>query len=247
MPLMPERTSQKNLINSRSFFAGARDITPLVIAAMPFAIIYGALAISTGLSELLVMAMSLFVFAGASQFIAVTLLASATAYPIILLTVFIVNLRHMLYAASLMPQMTKIPQWLRAPMAFWLTDEAFAVVSNRLIQSPKNTEFIAYYLGAALTMYTNWALFSWLGMTIGQNIPDITKWGLDVAMVVAFVGIVVPILRKRADWACAITATVSAVLTYDWPHQTGLLFSSLLAIMVGMLFSFMKTRAKENV
>ena len=55
-----------------------------------------------------------------------------------------------------------------------------------------------------------------------------------MAMIVAFVGIVVPALRRRADWACAVVAFSSALLTYDWPHQTGLLFSSLVAIAVGM-------------
>ena len=229
-----------------TFMIGARDISPLVIAAVPFAIIYGALAISTGLSEWMVMAMSVFVFAGASQFIAVSLLVSAAAYPVILLTVFIVNLRHMLYAASLMPQIAKIPQWLRAPMAFWLTDEAFAVVSNRILQAPEKKKFVAYYLGSALNMYINWIFFSWLGMTLGQNIPDITSWGLDVAMVVAFIGIVIPILKKRADWACALTAGVSALLTYEWPHQTGLLFSSLLAIAVGMFVSLRQKKSEEE-
>ncbi|RTZ67377.1 MAG: hypothetical protein DSZ29_00930 [Aquificaceae bacterium] len=62
---------------------GMRNTLPLVIAATPFAIVFGALAISNGLSAWLVMAMSVFVFSGASQFIAITLLASATFFPII--------------------------------------------------------------------------------------------------------------------------------------------------------------------
>jgi 4-azaleucine resistance transporter AzlC len=228
-----------------SFFVGAADTLPLIIAAVPFAIVYGALAISQGLSEWLVMAMSVFVFAGASQFVAVTLLASATFYPIILLTVFIVNLRHMLYAASLMPQLEKVPQLLRVPMAFWLTDETYAAVSNRFShevvdganKDSKNIQFIPFYFGSGIAMYSSWVFFSWVGMTLGQTIPDITSWGLDVAMVVAFIGIVVPHLKNQADWACALTAGVSAILTFDWPHQTGLLFSSFVAIVVGVLLS----------
>ncbi len=191
------------------------------------------------------MAMSLFVFAGASQFVAITLLASATAFPVILATVFIVNLRHMLYAASLMPQLAKVSAWLRIPMAFWLTDETFAVVSNRVSQVKNDERFTAYYLGSAISMYSSWAFFSWLGMTLGQEIPDITSWGLDVAMVVAFVTIVVPLLKNYADWACALTAGVSAVLTYHWPHQTGLLFSSVIAIGVGVALGYKKPRVKE--
>jgi predicted branched-subunit amino acid permease len=89
-------------------------------------------------------------------------------------------------------------------------------------------------------MYSNWVFFSWLGMTMGQSIPDIANWGLDIAMVVAFIGIVVPTLQKRADWACALTASTSICLTYHWPHQTGLLFSSILAIGVAMFCEYLQ-------
>lgn len=225
---------------------GIRDTLPLVIAATPFAIVFGALAISNGLSEWLVMGMSIFVFAGASQFIAITLLASATIFPIILLTIFIVNLRHMLYAASLMPQLAKVPQWLRLPMAFFLTDETYAAASNHIFRHPNKAGFTAYYLGSGFFMYSNWVFFTWIGMTLGKSIPDITSWGLDIAMIVAFIGIVVPILKQHADWACAITAGVSALLTYDWPHQTGLLFSSFVAIGVGMLVSAMTKKVTND-
>ena len=223
-------------LTTQSFLTGGRDTAPLIIAAAPFGLVYGALAINQGLSEILVMAMSLFVFAGASQFVAVTLLASSTAFPIILATVFIINLRHMLYAASLMQQLANVSGWLRIPMAFWLTDETFAVVSNRESQikqtQVQNSEFISYYLGSGISMYSSWGFFSWLGMTVGQEIPDITRWGLDVTMVVAFVTIVVPLLRNYVDWACTLTAGISAILTYHWPHQTGLLFLRLQAFNI---------------
>ncbi|MFT5658768.1 MAG: 4-azaleucine resistance transporter AzlC [Gammaproteobacteria bacterium] len=233
---MSDKTTSVSItIPGTIFLTGMRDTLPLIVAAIPFGIVYGALAISQGLSEWLTMSMSLFVFAGASQFIAVTLLASSAAFPVILLTVFIVNLRHMLYATTFMRQVGHLPQWLRMPMAFWLTDETFAVASNRVLREPDAPGFTWYYLGSCIAMYSNWILCTWIGLTLGQQIPDMTSWGLDVAMVVAFVGIVVPLLQYRAHWACAFTAVVAAALTYHWPHQTGLLFSSLLAIGVGLL------------
>lgn len=212
---------------------GARDTLPLVIAAMPFGIVYGAMAQSAGLSLWATLGMSAFVFAGSAQFIAVTLLASSAALPVILLTVFVVNARHLLYSASLMPHATRLPQWFRVPMAFWLTDETFAVVSNRLAQQPPRSELPWYYLGSALFMYGNWLVCTGIGVVLGDRIPNLTHWGLDVAMIVAFIGIVVPALRHRAHWACALVAGVSALVTHDWPNQTGLLFSSVLAIVVG--------------
>lgn len=214
---------------------GARDTFPLLLAAMPFAIVFGALALSEGLTPWAAIAMSLFVFAGASQFITVTLLASSTALPVILLTVFIVNLRHMLYATSLMPHVAHLPQRLRLLMAFGLTDETYAVVSNHINRSDDDGHLHCYYLGSALAMYFNWVFFTAVGILMGEQIPDMTAWGLDVAMIVAFVGIVVPALKHHAHWACAVTAAVSGVLTFDWPNQSGLLLSALLAILVGIV------------
>ena len=228
---------QSSPLKHSLFLKGARDIIPLLIAAAPFGIVYGALAVSNGLSVLATMGMSLFVFAGSSQFVAVTLLGVGAAIPIIILTVFVVNLRHMLYAVSMMPYVAKLPQKIRALMAFWLTDEAYATLSKELIDDPKLPNFHWYYFGSAFAMYFNWQCCTALGIYLGQEIPDLTKWGLDIAMVVAFVGIVVPILKNKAQWACAITAFFAALVTNSWPHQSGLLISSLVAIGVGVYLS----------
>ena len=220
---------------SNLILQGAVDSSPLILTAIPFGLIFGALAITTGLSAWATLSMSLFVFAGASQFIAISLLASATALPLILLTVFVVNLRHMLYAASLMSQVENLPQKFRLLMAFWLTDETFAVVSNHVARNDEASGLHWYFLGSALAMYTVWSTCTVIGIIMGQQIPDIASWGLDVAMLVGFIGIVVPNLKLRADWACAATAMFSTLITYHWANHIGLLFSSFLAISVAVL------------
>jgi len=235
-------------LKSNLFFCGVRDIIPLLIAAAPFGIVYGALAQANGLSVFATLGMSLFVFAGSSQFVAVTLIGVGAAVPIIVLTVFVVNLRHMLYAVSMMPYVAELPQKIRALMAFWLTDESYATLSKGLIDEPTMPQFHWYYFGSALAMYFNWQCCTALGIYLGQEIPDLTGWGLDIAMVVAFVGIVVPILKNKAQWACAITAFFAALVTHSWPHQSGLLISSLIAIAVGVMLSTPESESKlENI
>ena len=231
---------------TRLFLLGARDIIPLILAAIPFGLVFGALAQSNGLSNSAIISMSLFVFAGASQFIAATLLGKA-AIPVILFTVFIVNLRHMLYSAALAPHVKKEPHWLRSIMSFWLTDESFATVSNYISQKTGTQHHLpSYYLGAAINMYVCWQISTWLGMIMGQSTPDMTDWGLDIAMIVAFIGIVIPTLRNKARWACALTALVCALITHDWPHQTGLLASSILAIAIGVLLSHIEPQREHG-
>ncbi len=220
--------------NARQAWLGAVETLPLVVAAFPFGVVFGALAQSMGFSFAFALGMSVIVFAGASQFIAITLLAAGSAPAIVVLTVFVVNLRHMLYSANLMHHVTHWPQPVRAVLAFWLTDETFAAVSDRLNRHHDDPGLRWFYAGSGLFMYSFWQISTVLGYTLGEQLPALAGWGLDVAMIVAFLGIVVLQLKLRADWACAAVAAVSSVLTYDWPHQSGLLCSALLAIAVGL-------------
>ncbi|MFK8018475.1 MAG: AzlC family ABC transporter permease [Pseudomonadales bacterium] len=219
------------MISKRALlWQGVIQTLPLVLAAFPFGLVFGALAHSYNLSLAATLGFSAIVFAGASQFIAITLLASSTAFPIIVLTVFVVNLRQMLYSANLMPFVHNWSQSWRAFLAFFLTDETFAVVSHQA--SAPGLRWL--YLGSALFMYSFWIVATLAGFLLVGQLPGLANMGLDVAMIVAFVGIVVPSLLTRADWACAATAFACALLTADWPNQTGLLFSALLAIAVGV-------------
>lgn len=218
-----------------SIWQGIRDALPLVLAAIPFGLIYGALAQSAGLPAWAIMAMSLLVFAGAAQFIAVGMLAAGAFWPMILLTVFVVNLRHLLYAASLMPVVGQWPRRWRWLLGFWLTDEAYATLANFVRTNPPPEQLRAYALGAAGFMYGVWQLCSALGLWLGQQVPDMTNWGLDVAMVVAFAGIVVLGIRERSQVLCVLIAAPLGIWTYTWPYNTGLLFSTVTAIVCAML------------
>ena len=221
---------------ARLFARGALDTFPLIVAATPFAIIYGALALNNGLSFVATLSMSIFVFAGASQFVAVTLVGAGAPLPIIIATVLVVNLRHILYSIRFMPNIKKLPKWQRIPMAFWMTDESFSVASRFIDQkNPSDRQWQRYYWGSAIAMYLNWIFFSYIGMLLGQHIPGVTEWGLDIAMILAFIAIVVPLLKTNSHICCALVAMASSVITLHWPYQIGLLFSSLLAIGVGVL------------
>lgn len=224
-----------NTTSRSAFLSGLKDTFPLVLAAMPFGLVFGALAHTQGFPLWMILGISIFVFAGASQFIAITMLGAGTAFPVIVLTVFIVNLRHLLYSVSLIPAVQKLPLNWRVPMAFTLTDETFAVVYNKMSQPHNKQTLPMYYLGSSLFMYLNWIACTYVGVVLGNQLPALTSFGLEIAMVVAFIGIVVPNLKLPSHWICALVAIVGGLLTYRWPHQTGLLFSSLLAIAVGVI------------
>ena len=227
-----------SLINASpfsEFLAGARDSFPLIVGAIPFGIIFGTLAMSSGLSFAGAMAMSAFVFAGSAQFIALGLVAVGTAWPIVVLTTFVVNLRHALYSATLAPYVRHLPQRWQVPLAFWLTDETFLVVIKRYTQQPTAPYNHWYYLGSALFMYTNWQVCTFIGLTVGQMLPNAAAWGLDFAMPVTFIGMVIPYLKNRPMVATVIVAGVVALLAHAIPHQLGLMVAALAGIAAGLL------------
>jgi len=215
------------------FFAGCRGMIPLVVGAIPFGIIFGTL--SNDLSFGATLAMSAFVFAGSAQFIALGLLAAGTAFPLIVLTTFVVNLRHLLYAVSLVPYLQRSPPLWKLLLGFWLTDEAFMVAIVRYHQADSSPYKHWYHLGGATLMYANWQLCTLIGLTMGQLIPNIRSWGLDFAMSVTFIGMVIPYLINQPMLVAVFVAGISSLFTHALPHQLGLMVASLLGIAAGVL------------
>ena len=216
------------------FLAGGRDTIPLIIGAIPFGIIFGTLALNSGLSYIGVMAMSAVVFAGSAQFIAAGLLAAGTVWPVIVLTTFVVNLRHALYSATLAPHAKHLPARWQVPLAFWLTDETFAVVVQRYSQADDSPHKHWYYLGSAIFMYTNWQICTFVGLTLGQLVPDATSWGLDFAMIVTFIGMVIPYLKSRPMIVTVVVAGGVAVAAHSLPHKLGLIVAAIAGIGAGI-------------
>lgn len=217
------------------FFAGMRAIIPLVIGATPFGILFGALAISVGLSWWATMGLSLIVFAGSSQFVAAGLVGQGASIGIIVLTTFVVNLRHALYAASLGPYLKHLSHRWLVLLAFLLTDEAYAAVITRFEQADASPNKHWFYLGGALLMYVNWQLWTIAGIITGQRLESIGDLGLEFAMVVTFIGIVVPLIRQWPMLLCALVAGGAALMLHSLPHQLGLIMGALCGIVAGCL------------
>ena len=217
------------------FLAGMRAVIPMVLGAIPFGLIYGAIAVQAGLSPAAAIGMSLFVFAGSSQFIGATLYGQGAAPVLIIFTTFIVNARHALYSASLAPYLGHLPQRWLFPLAFMLTDESFAVTIGRFESDAGKSEHRHWFmLGANLFMYANWQLCTVIGVVAGALLEG-ANLGLDFAMSVTFIGIVVPLLRTRPLLLSAVISGAAALALNGMPNKLGLLIASLLGIAVGYM------------
>jgi 4-azaleucine resistance transporter AzlC len=226
--------------------AGVRAELPILLGVIPFGFIFGVLAIGAGLPPALAQATSLIVFAGSAQFIAVPLLGAGAATAVLWLTTFIVNVRHMLYSASVAPFVRHLPAHWRWLLAYLLTDEAYVVsilhYNNDTIPNSHKHYFL---LGAGLTLWTTWQISTAVGIFLGAQIPN--SWGLDFTLALTFIAMIIPVLKDRPNVAAALSAGAVAVLANPLPYKTGLMLAALIGIVVALLIEKRGVRGEERV
>lgn len=213
------------------FFAGVRSELPLMVGVIPFGFIFGAVAVQLGVPASIAQAMSSIMFGGSAQFLAAPLIAVGTPAAILVLTVFFVNLRHLLYSASIAPYLEKLSPLWKVLLAYLLTDEAYAVAIVNF-QKPGDGRFRHWFLfGAGITLWTIWQLSTLIGVFVGAQVP--TEWSLDFVLPLTFIAIVAPMLKNRAYVVAALVAAVGGVIAYSLPYRLGYIVAALVAMALG--------------
>lgn len=240
MNLSRAQSSDLDELQEHDFRQGYLDTMPLWLGAFPFGIVYAISALNAGLSSWQTIVMSLIVYAGAAQFTAVGLFAAGAAPISILITTAIINARHLLLAATLVPHLRKERLSIKALIATQLTDESFAIGMNRFIEGKGSTR---YQFGSNLSMYTVWQLSTILGVVIGERIPNTSEYGLDLVFPFTFIALLVPLLKTRINQTVAACAAVLAIAgALLMPGSWYLLFAGILASGIGCWLSW---RTKE--
>lgn len=239
---MNDIATAKEISIRRELVRGLIATIPLMISAIPFGMIFGTLATNAGLSPLAVMSMSFFVFSGSAQFIAILLLGTGSALGVIWLATLILNLRHLLYAATLVDHVRHLNHVWRFGLASMLTDETFAVMEQRYREQGPSRHAHWYYLASCLGMYLNWQFWTYIGVILGTQFPEIKNWGLEFAMIVTFTGIVMPALRSSPFWLAAIVAGVVASLGHALPYKLGLMLGAVTGILAGLVLQEWRRR-----
>ncbi|RQH10113.1 AzlC family ABC transporter permease [Paraburkholderia dinghuensis] len=218
----------------------------MMVGAAPFGVIFGTLVTSGSLSLWHGQFMSLAVFAGSAQFIALGLIASHASFVVIWATTFIVNLRHVLYSATLAPYVSHLPLRWRLVLGGLLTDEVFAVAWAHFRRHPPSGDVSPWhFLGSGVAMYVNWQIWTAVGLLFGAAFPGLQSLGLDFAMVATFIAIVVPQLVAVRYIAAAVTAGTLAFFWQGWPYKLGLLGAVLAGVAVGVALSLPR-RARDG-
>ena len=201
----------------------------------PFGMVYAVSALAAGLSIWETLGMSLIVFAGASQFTAVGLFGSGANPWTIIATTAIINARHLLLAASTASYIRRAPTWLRALVAFQLTDETYAVGIQHFA---KHGGDAWYQFGSNLSLYVVRAASTVIGSLLGALIPDPGALGLDLIFPLTFIAFTVPLLRDRINRVVAgLAAVISVGTALILPGSWYVLSAGILASAVGALLA----------
>lgn len=220
------------------FLEGVRAELPLLIGVFPFGMIYGALALNAGLSNAAAQMMSSILFAGSSQFITAQLVHDAAPALVIILTIAVVNVRHMLYSASLAPYLKDLSLKWKVLLSYLLTDEAYAPSIIKYEKEGVQPFSHWFVFGAGFALWFNWQLSTGVGILLVRYMTNndiLKKVPLDFALPLTFIAMVVPVLKNRALVAAALSAGVVALLAYSLPFKLGLILAALTGIIVGTL------------
>ncbi|MAZ18188.1 MAG: branched-chain amino acid ABC transporter permease [Ahrensia sp.] len=192
----------------REMIDGVLSATPAMIAAAPFGLLFGALAIDNGMSVFEVALMSATIFAGASQMVGIDLFGDRIAPWLIVLSIFAVNFRHVLYSAVIGRHTRSWAAWQRFVGFFFLIDPQFAEAEKRA-ESGKPLSFI-WFVSGGLTFYVTWLFEGWLGAVFGSLVKNPADYGIDFLLTVYFLVLVMG-FRKRSNWLPVVI--VSAVVS----------------------------------
>lgn len=204
-----------------------------MLGYVPIGLAYGVLGVTAGLPAWAILAMSVVVYAGSAQFIAVALIAQGASPLTLVATTFLVNLRHLLYALALSPRLERMSTPRLAWLAAELTDESF-VMAARAAGTDRRLGF-SFVAGLNGTAQLSWVAGSALGVLAGSLVGDPLRYGFDFALVAMFLGLLALQLHRRTEVVVALVAGgISLALHLVGVGTAGVVAATLAASAVGL-------------
>mgnify|MGYP003345378080 FL=1 len=226
------------LTKKQLFTRGMLDISPHMLSVIPFGIICGAIGVELGFDPLLVYAMSIIIFGGASQIVFLQLLSGGASGLVAAISVGVINSRHLLYGAVLSEYLEKLSLIKKLLISYIIVDQGFAE-SNKFFKKNKSEQYLHYHLiGTGCTMWVCWQIATLSGIILGSFVPE--ELGLKFAIPLTFIAIVIQDLKKLDHLIVMIVCGLSSLLFYDAPFRSYIIISPILALFVAALILRLK-------
>ena len=215
------------------FWQGVRDELPLMFGVIPFGLVFGVIGIESGLSSVQTVLLSSILFGGASQIVFAQLWAGGVPALILGSSVCVINIRHVLYSASVASYLQHLSLGWRLLLGYLLTDEAYAVSIRRFTNGHSGKFQHFHLLGSGSLLWTSWQTSTIAGVVVGETIPE--SWSLTFVIPLTFIAIIAPIMRTRAEIAAAVSAGSLAIIGQPLPWNSWLVIAALGGIAAGWL------------
>jgi len=223
---------------THAFMHGAHTASPLTTGVIPFGLIAGVTAAGMGMSPTTTMGMTLLFYSGSAQIAVLQMLQNGALPLTIVLTALVINLRFLMYSASLAPHLHHLPRRRTWPLSYLLADQVFALFSLRTVTGGLGRFAFPYYMGAAVTMWVGWNLAVLAGVFLGARIPE--AWSLNFTIPLSFLALLIPGLRNAATLSAAVAGGSLAVLAIDLPYNLGMLAASLGGVIAGLVVEHLR-------
>jgi predicted branched-subunit amino acid permease len=216
-----------------AYLRGLRDGAPFLIMAIPFALVFGVVAMDAGLQLSQTLGFSILVVAGASQFAALQMMLDDATIAVVLMAALAVNLRMAMYSASLVPHLGNAPLWQRAVVSYLMFDQSYvmSLMEYERVPAMSVAEKLGYYLGVASLIAPMWMIATAIGALVGAQIPP--GYALDFIVPIMFLAMVGPMLKTLAHVGAAFTSAALGLLLAGLPSGMGLLMAAGFAMAVG--------------
>ncbi len=216
------------------FLSGTRAIAPVALALAPLGLAYGTAAMGSGLSTLEALGMSVFILSGAAQLAALPLVSAGASVAVVVLTVLVINLRFVLYSASLAPHFKNLSAGWKALLSYLIIDQAYAEAITRFDRGEVEEHAKRwYFLGVALPIVGVWLACTVGGVYLGSWVPE--GWSLDFVLPLIFIALAVPAVKDRATGTAALFAGVTALFAASMPLNLGLMTAALVGVSGGLV------------
>lgn len=227
---------------TEAFLKGVRTLIPLTPGVVPFGLITGVMAIEMGMSPGMSMGMTLLFYSGSAQLVALQLLQNGALPVTIVVTALIINLRFIMYSASLAPHLHHLPRRWTWPVSYLLSDQSYALCTLKFSSGELGRFAPHFYAGTAVAMWLTWQLSVFAGVYLGASIPE--TWSLSFAVPLSFLALLVPGIRGAASLGAAVTGGLIAVSAVSLPYNLGLVTASLGGVIAGLLI---ESTGKKNL
>jgi len=205
----------------------------VLLGIVPVGVITGVAMVASGIAPLAAMAMSVFVFAGASMVASAQLLSQGTPALLVVLAALFINLRFMMYSASLRPFFADLPLRWRLAVSYLQADNVYGLTLMRFADHPHDPHKLSFFLGAGIPIWLAWQAAVLGGVLIGAGVPP--SWRLEFAAPLAFIAMTVPFLRSREMVLAALASGVTMVATSGLPFKANLILAAAAGIAAGLL------------